>query len=247
MRRGFSLIELMIALFIMTALMSLAVNEYLQHIWDARITRCKTDLEEIGKTVRLYNIREDKTFEIGTFTFQYLGNLIGTYFEKEPPLDPWKRPYLHAPRQGVVYSVGEDGIDGTQFPGNSGDDVVVAYIPRDFFITKALYVDGNQNNQVDYGDFIDVYFSRPARFKDVTAFDFVTGKPEKGLGSAVVEKATEGQSVRIYFVMPIRPTVRINETTIKPREYLESIEDFSPAPQRLNPAIEAVIQRKRMQ
>ncbi|HOY67884.1 MAG TPA: type II secretion system protein GspG [Candidatus Ozemobacteraceae bacterium] len=246
--RGFNLIELMVALIIIATLVLIAIREYAEYVQRAKITKAQMDLEELGKSVRMYNTREDQPFRIATFTVRELGRFVGTYLEKEPPSDPWGRPYRHNADLGVVYSVGPDGLDSQKFTGlaTMADDIIVRYIPAEFFITKAEYVDANRNNLVDFGDRLDIHFSRPAMMTNVTVFDFLTKNPERALGSAIIASPAQGKILSFLFAAPVPPKIRVGETTIVPREFIESVIDCSPQPQPLRRLEEVVIQRKRM-
>ena len=102
------------------------------------------------------------------------------------------------------------------------------------FITKAEYVDLNQNNQIDFNDYIELTFSRPAIIDEAIGLDFDTANPEKALGTVSI-KADEKNPLkaRITLIPPIASHFIIGETTILPREYIESIYDYSPAHLRL--------------
>jgi len=244
-RSGFSLIELLVVLLIMGLLLVFAIEEYVKHIEQARITKAKADLEMLAKAVRLYGMKEEKTFEVATFTKLYLGNFIGTYLEKDPPNDPWERPYFHRPELGILYSFGEDGVDG-QSGRISTDDVVFHYLPSGFYITKAEYIDQNRNNQIDIGDLLEITLSRPGKFLAPTVFDFVASMPTQALGSARVLAASQGQTLQIEFAPPDAPRLENVKTTIALREFIDSIVDLSRPPERLASSPAAVIQRRKM-
>lgn len=245
---GFSLIELMVVLIIISTLVLIGIREYAEYVERAKITKVQMDLEELAKSIRIHNTREDQPFNISTFTITELGKFVGTYLEKEPPFDPWGNPYRHSVNLGMVYSVGPDGKD-SQRPGSVAtisDDIIVRYIPAEFFITRAEYVDANRNNLIDFGDRLDLFFSRPAQMNNVTVFDFVTKKPERALGSAIIGSPAQGSVLSFVFASPVRPSLRVGETTIAPREFIESIIDCSRQPQPVRQLEEIVIQRKRM-
>lgn len=243
-RRGFSLIELMVVVLIMSYILVFAVDEYIRYVEDAKRARARADIEELVKAVRLFNIRESRPFDIATFSPQILGNFVGTYLEREPSRDPWGNFYLHAPDQGIVFSCGPDGKPQTITAGGESDDVVVSYMPSGFFITRAEYVDSNLNNTVDFGDYIELRFSRPATLLAPMVVDFVTLHPEKALGSSIIQAGDNEFSARIVFSPPFLPTLKVGETRLFPRDFISSIIDKSPQPQGLQPQ-EGVIVEKR--
>jgi len=235
----------MVVVLIMGYLLIFAVDEYLRYIEDARRTRARADLEELVRAVRLFNIRENRTFDIATFSPQILGSFVGTYLEKEPSKDPWDNYYLHASDQGVVFSCGPDGKPQTLTSGGTSDDVVVSYMPSGFFITRAEYVDSNLNNVVDFGDYIELRFSRPATLLSPMVIDFSTLHPDKALGSAIVQAGDNDVSARIVFAPPFLPSIRVGETRLFPRDFISSIIDKSPQPQGLQPQEGVIIEKRK--
>jgi len=224
-----------------------AVDQYLKHIYDAQLTRAKWDIDEFIKAIRLYNIKEDKPFMIATFTPLCLGNFVGTYLEREPPLDPWKTPYRHNPNFGVVYSLGPNRCeDFTGISSGTGDDIVEWYLPREFHIIKAEYTDDNRNNHIDYGDSVELTFSRPAKIGEVDVYDFVTQNPPAAFGNAKVITTPTGKSIRIVFMPPTLPKMIIGKTGIVVKSGIENITDFSDPPMQLKTLDEVVVQMKRL-
>lgn len=244
-KNGFALIELLVTLLIMSSLLIFAIEEYRRHIINTRITRARADIDELVKAVRLYNIKEAQNFAVTIFSPQALGNFIGTYLEKEPPRDPWGVYYLHSPELGVVYSSGPDGKPQTAIVASDSDDIVVGYLPQRFFITRAEYVDTNMNNVVDVSDRIELTFSRPAKLKEPLSVDFETISPEKALGTALIKSGESPFKAKIEFAPPVSPTVVPGQTKLLPREYIESIVDFSPVPQPLGRIDNLTIEKRR--
>ncbi len=243
--KGFALIELLVTMLIISALLIFAIEEYRRYIASTRITRARADIDELIKAVRLYNIKETRQFETEVFSPPALGTFIGTYLEKEPPRDPWGVYYLHDPKQGIVFSCGPDGRPQTTNVASESDDVAVYYLPQSFFITRAEYVDTNLNNVVDISDYIDLTFSRPAQMKEPLGIDFETDFPKKALGSAMIRPGDNHYKARIDFAPPISPSVIPGQTKLFPREYIESIVDYSPQPQRLGKVDNLVIEKRK--
>ena len=244
-KSGFTLIELLVSLLIISTLLIFAVEEYKRHIETARIGRARADIEELVKSVRLYNIRENQTFSVETFSPQLLGSFIGNYLEKEPPRDPWGNYYQHDPNTGIIFSAGPDGIAQSTTVATWTDDVVMSYMPAAFFITRAEHVDTNLNNLLDFGDYIDVRLSRPAQLRNPVVIDFETTNPPKALGSARIRAGDTRFNLRIDFAPPDAPTLIPGETRLFPREYIESIVDLSPKPQPLQRQEGVIIEKKK--
>jgi len=244
-RQGFSLIELMVVVLIMSYILVFAVDEYIRYVEDAKRARARADIEELVKAVRLFNIRENRPFDIATFSPQILGNFVGNYLETEPPRDPWGNYYLHAAEQGIVFSCGPDGKPQTITAGGESDDIVVSYMPSGFFITRAEYVDSNFNNVIDFGDYIELRFSRPATLLSPMVVDFTTLHPDKALGSSIIQAGENETSARIVFSPPFLPAIRIGETRLFPRDFISSIIDKSPQPQGLQPQEGVIIEKRR--
>ena len=244
-KAGFTLIELMVVLVIIGTILMFAVDEYVRYMAEARVTRAKADLNEFAQAIRLHNIREEKAFDVSIFSPEYLKSFVGTYLEKEPPLDPWGNVYLHDSDQGVVYSKGPNGLDDIRKVATETDDILVRYLPETLFMTRAEYFDSNLNNIADYGDYIEVRFSRPANIKDATAVDFRTSNPEKALGSAFIQKTKDPSRLRIVFSPPVMPQLIPGETTIYPRDFIDSIVDYSPEEKPLIKSEEILIKKRK--
>lgn len=234
-KNGFTLVELLIVLLILGLILIFAINEYLKAIDTARIGKAKADIEELIKAVRLHNIKENNRFLVEVFSPNQLGSFVGNYLEKEAPLDPWGNYYRHSPNLGIVYSCGPNKESEVDTKIAESDDIVIGYYPKDLFITKAEYVDLNQNNQIDFNDYIELTFSRPAIVDNAISLDFDTANPEKALGTVSVKGDEKNPlKARITLIPPIASHFIIGETTILPREYIESIYDYSPAHLRLH-------------
>lgn len=234
-RNGFALIELLFVLLVICTLLIFCVDEYMRHLENTRITRARTDIDELIKAIRLYNIRENDRFDVKVFSTAQLGSFIGNYLDKEPPLDPWGNYYRHSPDMGIVYSLGPDRKDQMTVAGEAdSDDISECYIPKELFITKAQYIDVNGNNVAnDFGDYIELTFSRPVFLEEPIGLDFETSNPEKALGTVDIKAEKDPFKARITLIPPIVSHIVIGETCIFPREFIESIYDRSPAHQRL--------------
>ena len=232
--KGFTLVELLVVLLILGLILIFAISEYLKAIETARVGKAKADMEELVKAIRLHNIKENNRFVVEVFSPNKLGSFVGNYLEKDAPLDPWGNYYRHSPNLGIVYSCGPNKKSEVDTLVAESDDIVVYYYPKDLFITKAEYVDLNQNNLIDFNDYIELTFSRPAIVEDAIGLDFDTANPVKALGTVSIKGDEKNPlKARITLIPPIVSNFVIGETTILPREFIESIYDYSPAHLRL--------------
>ena len=163
---------------------------------------------------------------------------VGDYNTKgNALLDTWGHYYRHSPNLGIVYSLGPNGKDDTTtktLEKKENDDIVVNYLPNNLFILKAEFVDANQDNQIGFNDYIELTFSKPAIVDNAIGQDFETTNPEKAFGTVSIKSDEKNPSkARITLIPPIVSNIVIGKTTILPREYIESIYDYSPNPIRL--------------
>ena len=123
LRRGFTLIELMVVLVIIGVLAALIVPNVLDRTDDARVTAARTDVNNLMQALKLYRLDNQRY----PSTEQGLAALVTKpsaapapanwrrYVEKLPN-DPWGRPYQYL-NPGVhgevdVLSLGADGQTG---------------------------------------------------------------------------------------------------------------------------------------
>jgi len=123
LRRGFTLIELMVVLVIIGVLAALIVPNVLDRTDDARATAAKADINNLVQALKLYKLDNQRY----PSAEQGLEALVKkptagavppnwrTYLDKLPA-DPWGRPYQYI-NPGVkgeidVFSLGADGQAG---------------------------------------------------------------------------------------------------------------------------------------
>lgn len=148
-RRGFTLIELLVVITILAILAGAALPYVQNYVKESRISKAKSDLDEIRKALAIYETREGKYKE------STVSQLTGRYLNSSP-FDPWGKAFVVATDSGTVFSSGPDRING------NFDDISVNYQPP-LALLQVKWVDANQSGAVDtqnVPDFLQLYFSR---------------------------------------------------------------------------------------
>lgn len=121
-QRGFTLLELLVVMVIIGLLVGYVGPRYLSEIGKSEVKAARAQIDGFEKALDQYRI------DTGAFpsTEHGLAALFvrpadepkwqGPYLKKEPPLDPWRRPYLYqspGPRGDFeLMSLGKDGLPG---------------------------------------------------------------------------------------------------------------------------------------
>jgi len=130
LRRGFTLLELMVVLLILALIASIAAPQVTKHLRKAKMETAKIQVDALSAAVDSFNI------DTGRFPTneEALSALVerpsglttwdGPYIKKKESLiDPWGEPYKYRmPGNGGeydVYSLGSDGKEGGE--GDAGD------------------------------------------------------------------------------------------------------------------------------
>jgi general secretion pathway protein G len=122
-RHGFTLLELLVVMFILVLLAGVVTVVVTKRVEEANITRAKADISQLDNAIELY-LRDNNNTPPPTLDAlrtrpngEELPNWNGPYIKKDVPLDPWKRPYVYAvPGQHDnaydLYTLGRDGKEG---------------------------------------------------------------------------------------------------------------------------------------
>jgi general secretion pathway protein G len=134
MQKGFTLLEILVVLLILSVIAGLVVPNVLSRPNDARVTVANADIRSISNALELYKL---DNFVYPT-TAQGLGALVkkpaappepknwsaGGYL-KAMPADPWGSAYQYAvPGKGKAYDLFSFGADGKQ--GGEGYDADIS-------------------------------------------------------------------------------------------------------------------------
>lgn len=160
MKRGFSLIELLVVVAIITVLIGVATPYYSDYVRESRITKAKQDLSVLKQAVVLYNSQEDMPYQgniattspyvsiLGENDFNGLQGRYLTYI----PVDPWGKNYKLDPYACFVYSEGVDSRDE--------NDNIREYYIKDLALIRIEWEDLNNNRKMDTDDLLYFYFNK---------------------------------------------------------------------------------------
>ena len=123
LRRGFTLIELMVVLVIIGVLAALIVSNVLDRTDDARATAAKADINNLVQALKLYKL-DNQRFPSAEQGLEALvnkptaGNVPPNWrrYLDKLPADPWGRPYQYifpgVKGEADIFSLGADGQAG---------------------------------------------------------------------------------------------------------------------------------------
>lgn len=119
---GFTLLELLVVLVILGLLASYVAPRYFGQIGKSELQVAKSQMDAFAKALDQYRI------DVGNYpsTEEGLAALnrkpagatrwVGPYLQKDPPLDPWGRPYVYRASSGQadfeLLTLGKDGQPG---------------------------------------------------------------------------------------------------------------------------------------
>lgn len=226
LRKGFTLIELLIVITIIAILAGAAIPYVQDYVEDARIATAKADMNEIKNALTRYELDRGVKYTDTTITA-----LVGAYLGKAIS-DPWGVPYEIDSGDCQVRSYGpnrvKNDISGGNTYGGYGDDINVDF-RAPLAVTKAYFVDTDNNASVSTGDSIRVRFSRPASVGAVTAAGWgyvVNGATVVGANMATTS-ATDREAVITFSGIPAafipgRDAIYLIETSLIKDTYTPS-------------------------
>jgi general secretion pathway protein G len=121
LRRGFSLVEVIVAVTIVAILAAIVAPRVYRFIFKANAARAKTEATTIANQLKLYMTENGMSSLPSDFELIVLTEGADPLLEKKDDLlDPWKNPYvLRLPGEGRDWDVLSYGADGQ--PGGEGE------------------------------------------------------------------------------------------------------------------------------
>jgi len=159
LRRGFSLIELMVVVAIIAVLVAGTVPYVQGYVEEAKITKTKETMTSIRSAIQRFEMdhnymykptKEDGSdlkLDLENWQTGLMGYISGNMN------DAWGRPFYYSYAGSFIVSSAQDGRLDT--------NVIVMDTKPPFAPAQAWFVDNNKNGLPDSGDLIKVTFTRP--------------------------------------------------------------------------------------
>lgn len=115
-RRGFTLVEIMVVVVIISLLASMGIFIYMQQASEARIEMTKTMIAQTSEQLDLFKLKKGKYPTA-------ISELVSAGYAKETPKDAWRNELLYQrdPQSVSGFKLGSYGADGT--PGGDGENM----------------------------------------------------------------------------------------------------------------------------
>ncbi|MBU1106987.1 MAG: prepilin-type N-terminal cleavage/methylation domain-containing protein [Candidatus Riflebacteria bacterium] len=159
MKRGFSLIELLVVVAIIAILVGVATPYYSDYVRESKRAKALQDLDVLKQAVVLFNSQEDLPY-LGLIasTSPYLpilgendfNGLMGRYLTYIP-VDPWGKNYKLDPYACFVYSEG---------PSAAESDDIRDYYVKDLALVRIEWEDLDNNREMSDKDLLYFHFNK---------------------------------------------------------------------------------------
>lgn len=126
---GFTLIEVIVVIAVVTILASLVSPMVFRNVGDAKASAALAQIEILGMALDSYRLDHDRYPSTDEGLEALVSNPTGTerwrgpYLRRDVPLDPWGRQYLYvspSEHRADLYDLSSLGRDG--MPGGEGED-----------------------------------------------------------------------------------------------------------------------------
>ena len=160
MKRGFSLIELLVVVAIIAILVGVATPYYSDYVKESKRAKALQDLDVLKQSIVLFNSQEDLPYEgqlatqppylplLGENDFNGLQGRYLTYI----PTDPWGKNYKLDPYACFVYSEGPDS--------RTKDDDIRDYYIKDLALVDVEWEDQDNDRTMNNNDLLYFTFNK---------------------------------------------------------------------------------------